>query len=59
MKVLSAPMEFGQERTPRNDSRQTRSLLERITRGKTVSWSVQKYLIPNGSLGVQPDLGAR
>ncbi len=55
MKVLSTGMEFGQERAPRNDSRQTRSLLERITRGKTVSWSVEKYLIPSGSPGVPPD----
>ena len=49
LKVLTSSMEFTQERVERMDSRETRSLLERITRRKEISWSCESYIIPRGS----------
>jgi len=48
MQVLSSSMEFTHERKDRADSRQTRSLLERITGRKEVSWSCESYVTPRG-----------
>lgn len=57
LKVLTSTVEFGQERVERNDARQTRSWLERITRRKTVGWSLEKFLLPSGTADVPPDDG--
>lgn len=56
IKILKSTMDFKQARKPRNDVRQTRSLLERITGMKEVAWSVDSYLIPSGDAGVPPDV---
>lgn len=45
----------GIERAPRDDKRTTRSLLEQITRRKTVEWSLESYLLPSGAAGTAPD----
>lgn len=55
IKVLASAMEFGQERANRADSRLTRSLLERITRRKSVSWSAEMYMLPSGAGATPPD----
>lgn len=55
MKVWQAKMDMKQERVNRGDKRQGRSQVERITRRKTGTWSVEKYLIPNGAAGSKPD----
>ena len=57
MKVLASSFEFAQERVDRPDSRQTRSSLERITRRKSVSWSLTSFLLPSGAAGTAPDIG--
>lgn len=58
IKILTSTFDWQQERVSRDDSRQTRSLLERITRRKTVSWSTEGYLIPSGVAATEPDVGA-
>ena len=55
-KVLSCSFDFSQERRNRVDSRTVRSVSERITGRKTVSWSLESYLIPSGSGSTDPDL---
>jgi len=55
VKVLTSDFDWQQERVTRDDSRQTRSILERITRRKTVSWSAEGYLIPSGTNDTPPD----
>lgn len=57
MKVLTSAVEYQQERFNRDDARQTRSYLERTTRKKSCTWSLEKYLLPNGSAGTPPDDG--
>ena len=49
MQVLSTGMDYTQERKDRADSRQTRSLLEKITGRKEVTWSCESYIIPRGA----------
>jgi len=55
-KVLSCSFDFTQERKNRMDSRSVRSVSERITGRKEVSWSLESYLIPSGSGSTDPDL---
>ena len=49
MQVLTTSMDYTQERKDRADSRQTRSLLEKITGRKEVTWSCESYIIPRGT----------
>lgn len=53
------PIKFDakQERVDREDNRNTRDVLERITKGVSVSWDLEAYLLPSGSAGTAPDLG--
>jgi hypothetical protein len=55
-KVLKTSFEHKYNRSDRMDSRQTRSLLERITGRQEVTWSVESYLIPSGTAGTPPDI---
>ena len=55
-KVLSCSFDFSQERRNRMDSRTVRSVSERITGRKAVSWSLESYLVPSGSGSTDPDL---
>jgi hypothetical protein len=55
-KVLKVDFALEQERAPREDSRQTRSLLERITQRANVTWAVEAEVIPSGTAGTPPDL---
>lgn len=55
-KVLATNFEMVEAREGRADSRQTRSLLERITGRREVSWSVESYVLPSGSAGTPPDI---
>lgn len=55
IKVRSSTFDWQVARDSRIDARQTRSLLERITNKQSVSWSLSKYIIPNGSAGTAPD----
>jgi hypothetical protein len=57
-KVLKVDMGAERERHDREDSRQTRSLLERIQGRATVPWSVESYVIPSGAAGTPPDVHA-
>lgn len=57
IKVLKSSFDFKQERKDRMDSRQTRSVLERITARKEVSWTLEAYLVPSGAAGTAPDIG--
>lgn len=43
------------DRVPREDKRNTRSLLQRIQRRKNVTWSCDGYLLPSGAAGTPPD----
>lgn len=43
------------ERVQRTDKRPTRSYLETIVRRKSVSWSLDGYLLPSGAAGTAPD----
>jgi len=54
LKVTSMDKQI--ERKDREDSRPTRSLLERITGKGTISWSAEGYLIPSGTAGTPPDI---
>lgn len=45
-KALTLGMEFTQTRNDRVDSRQTRSIQERITGRKEASWSCEMYALP-------------
>jgi hypothetical protein len=55
-KILKADLNVERERKPREDSRQTRSLLERITGRATVPWSIEAEVVPSGAAGTPPDL---
>jgi hypothetical protein len=57
VKALNASFTFQQARENRMDSRTTRSLLERYTGKKQVSWSSEHYVIPSGAEGTAPDVG--
>jgi hypothetical protein len=57
LKVLKSEMSFRQDRKDRIDARQSRSVLERITGRKECTWSLDKYVLPNGSAGTAPDDG--
>jgi hypothetical protein len=57
VKALTSSFTFQQARENRMDSRTTRSLLERYSGKKTVSWSSEHYIIPSGSAGTAPDCG--
>lgn len=57
-KVLKVDMAAERTRNDRMDSRQSRSLLERIQGRATVPWSVESYLIPSGTAGTPPDVHA-
>lgn len=46
------------ERADRSDSRNTRDVLERITRLKTVAWDFESYVLPSGTAGTAPGLDA-
>lgn len=48
IKVLSTTIDWKQERVFREDSRQTRSHITRVTRKKEVAWSIEKNLLPSG-----------
>lgn len=54
-KMMKVDMSFEPTRSPRGDSRQTRSLMERITGKSKISWSAEGYLIPSGTAGTAPD----
>ncbi len=56
VKMLNVSFDFQHERIPRMDTRNTRSLLERIAMRKSVKWSAEGYLIPSGSAGTPPDI---
>lgn len=56
VKFLDFNMSGTQERGNREDWRATRSIMERITRRKTGSWSGQAYLLPSGAAGTAPDI---
>lgn len=55
MKVWQVKLHLDQERVNRGDKRQGRSQVERITRRKVGTFSVEKYLIPSGTAGTKPD----
>lgn len=55
-KVLNVSMGIDSERRDRVDSRQSRSMLERITGKSVVTWAVDAYIIPSGTAGTPPDL---
>jgi len=55
--VLNASFTPAQERKVRDDARASRSVLEQITGKKSATWSVESYVLPNGSAGTAPDLG--
>jgi hypothetical protein len=55
VKVLSTKVSFKQDRKDRMDTRQTRSLLERITGKQAVTWEAEMYVLPSGSAGTAPD----
>ena len=57
IKVLECKIGYKQERKDREDSRQTRSLVERITGRKEITWSLEGYLIPSGTAATPPDMG--
>lgn len=57
IKVLASNFDFSQDRKNRSDSRQTRSLLERITGRKAVAWSMECYALPSGTGNTAPDIG--
>lgn len=57
MRVRAANMDWQQQRDNRVDARATRSLLERITNNRVVTWDCTKYLIPSGTQGTAPDDG--
>lgn len=50
-RAINVTMTPGQERTPREDSKQTRSHLELITGKKSGTWSVEAYAMPSGTAG--------
>ena len=57
LKVLATTFDFDQERVERTDKEAaTRSRRERITRRKTIGFSVESYLNLSGSAGVLPDI---
>jgi hypothetical protein len=58
MKVLKSEFKFDQKRSDRMDARSSRSVLERITGRKEVSWSVEMYALPSGAAGTAPDSNA-
>ena len=55
--ILNASFTPAQERKVRDDARASRSALEQITGKKSATWSVESYVLPNGSAGTAPDLG--
>ena len=55
--ILNASFTPAQERKVRDDARASRSVLEQITGKKSATWSVESYVLPNGSAGTAPDLG--
>jgi len=57
IKTLGTSMDYQQARIDRMDRRQTRSLLERITAKREVSWNANGYLIPSGTNTTPPDIG--
>lgn len=56
-KLKALQIDAKQERKDRDDNRTSRSVLERITGKKEVSYSLEAYVLPSGSLGVAPNLG--
>lgn len=57
LKILTSDIDWRQNRVSRDDSRQTRSLLERITQRKEATWSLEGYLLPSGTPATEPDIG--
>jgi hypothetical protein len=55
MKVLKSDFGPGQERKDRQEKGASRSIVDRITGRKSVSWSIDKYLLPSGTAGTAPD----
>jgi len=55
IKVLKCDIGFTQERGDIFEKGSTRSLINRVTRRKTVDWSIEKYLYPSGVAGTKPD----
>jgi len=55
-KILACSMGPNTARDVREDSRQTRSALERITGKSTYPWTLEAYVIPSGTAGTPPDL---
>lgn len=49
MRILSSTFSFSQERKNREDARPTRSMRERITGKKEVSWSMESFLLGVGA----------
>ena len=57
LKVTASGLSFSQARIMRNDSRTTRSLLERITGKKEVTWSCEAFINPPGDQGTVYSFG--
>ena len=55
VKALKANIGFTPSRKDRADSRQSRSVLARITGKTSVPFSIEKYLLPSGTAGTPPD----
>jgi hypothetical protein len=58
LKLLNFSLNLAHERGDREDWRPQRSIMERITRRKVGSWSLEAYMLPSGTAGTAPDLGA-
>jgi len=56
VRALSLGRDPQQERKDRDDWRQTRSRLERITGKASIAWDMESYLMPSGAAGTPPDI---
>ncbi len=53
---MKGSFEYSQERVNRLDKTSNRSIRERITHRKEVTWSLELYALPSGSSGTAPDI---
>jgi len=56
VKLLNLALNLNHERIDREDWRSQRSVMERITRRKTGTWSLEAYMLPSGVAGTAPDI---
>lgn len=54
-RILGSTFNKTMDRAPREDRRNTRSLLERIERRSSVDWSLEGYLLSGNAAGTPPD----